>query len=120
KKLVRNFKKTLLLTAGAAVQKLMMQLEHEQEILMNIADIVSEIYLCESVLLRVEKISGEKTLQEDMMRTYLNDAAVRVNTSANNAINSFAEGDEQKMMLMGIKRFTKSLPMNTKDARRRI
>ena len=120
KKLVKGFKKTLLLTAGAAVQKLMMQLEHEQEILMYIADIVSEIYLCESVLLRVEKISGEKNLQEDMMRTYLNDAAVRVKAAADNAINSFADGDEQRMILLGIKRFTKTQPFNTKEARRRI
>jgi hypothetical protein len=97
-----------------------MQLEHEQEILMNIADIVSEIYLCESVLLRVEKIAGEKNLQEDMMRTYLNDAAVRVKAAADNAINSFADGDEQRMMLLGIKRFTKTQPFNTKAARRRI
>jgi len=120
KKLVKGLKKTLLLTAGAAVQKLMMQLENEQEILMNIADVVSEIYLCESVLMRVEKLTGDKSLQDDMMRTYLNDAAVRVNTAANNAINSFADGDEQRMMLLGIKRFTKTQPFNAKDARRRI
>ena len=60
------------------------------------------------------------TLQIDMMHCYLNDAVDKVSKYAKEAINAFATGDEQKMMLLGLKRFTKSNPFNSKDARRRI
>ena len=59
-------------------------------------------------------------LQLDIMRTYLYDAADKVNKSGKDAINSFADGDEQRMILMGLKRFTKAESFNCKDARRRI
>ena len=125
KKLVVNFKKTLLLTAGAAVQKLMMKLESEQEILMNIADIAIQTFNAESALLRAMKLAdirGAENVQheKDIVTTYLYDAADRINKSAKDAINAFAEGDEHRMMLMGIKRFTKAAPVNTKATRRRI
>lgn len=125
KKYVKNFKKAVLMVAGSAVQKLMMSLAKEQEILMNIADMLIETYVAESVLLRAEKLvhlkgESEAALQIEMMRVYINDAADRINISGKNAINSFADGDEQRMMLMGLKRFTKVAPMNTKDARRKI
>jgi hypothetical protein len=125
KKYVKNFKKAILMVAGSAVQKLMMTLAKEQEILMNIADMMIEAYVAESVLLRAEKLVHLKGEQEaasqiDMMRIYINDAADRINVSGKNAINAYADGDEQRMMLMGLKRFTKVTPMNTKDARRRI
>jgi len=55
-----------------------------------------------------------------MMQVFINDASAQVNVSGRNAIASFAEGDEMRMMLMGIKRFTKADPINTKDARRRV
>ena len=103
----------------------MMTLAKEQEILMNIADMLIELYVSESVLLRVEKLSGQigseaAALKIDMMRVYLNDAADRIQIAGKNAINSYTEGDEQKMMLMGLRRFTKVQPMNTKDARQRV
>jgi hypothetical protein len=125
RKLVTNMKKAILMVAGAAVQKLMMQLEQEQEILMNIADMAIEVFHAESGLLRAMKISelqGEAaaSLQSDMARTYLYDAADRVNKAGKDAINAFASGDEQRMMLLGLKRFTKTEPFNSKDARRRI
>jgi len=125
KKLVANLKKAILMTAGAAVQKLMMKIEKEQEVLMNIADMAIEIFNAESVLLRTIKIAdqrGEANSQEylDIMRTYLYDAADKVNKSGKDAVNSFADGDEQRMILMGLKRFTKAEPFNTKEARRRI
>ena len=125
KKLVDSLKKAILLTAGAAVQKLMMKLEKEQEVLMNIADMAIETYNAESVLLRVMKIvdkQGETNSHHylDIMRTYLYDAADKVNKSGKDAINSFAEGDDQRMILMGLKRFTKADPFNTKLARRNI
>jgi alkylation response protein AidB-like acyl-CoA dehydrogenase len=125
KKLVANLKKAILLTAGAAVQKLMMKIDSEQEVLMNIADMAIETFNAESVLLRVMKLvdlQGEANCrhQLDIMRTYLYDAADKVNKSGKDAVNAFTEGDEQRMILMGIKRFTKVEPFNSKDSRRRI
>jgi alkylation response protein AidB-like acyl-CoA dehydrogenase len=124
-KLIKNMKKAILMVAGAAVQKLMMKIEQEQEILMNIADMAIELFHAESALLRAMKIAdlrGESAaaLQVDMARTYLYDAADRVNKAGKDAINAFASGDEQRMMLLGVKRFTKAEPFNSKDARRRI
>ena len=125
RKAVVNMKKCILMVAGAAVQKLMMTLDKEQEILMNIADMAIETFEVESTLLRVmkmvDKTSEANCLQElDMMRVYLYDAMDRVNKFAKDAINSFASGDEQRMMLLGLKRFTKIEPFNVKDARRRV
>ena len=124
-KTIANFKKAILMTAGAAVQKLMMKLDSEQEILMNIADMAIETFVAESALLRVMKqteANGAAAVQNenDMMKVYLTDAADRINKAGKDAINSFAEGDEQRMMLLGMKRFTKTEPYNTKNARRRI
>ena len=123
RKLVANLKKAILIASGAAVQKLMMKIENEQEILMNLADMAIETYNAESVLLRVMRMAEKGNLlpiYEDIMRVYLYDAADKVNKSGKDAINSFADGDEQRMILMGLKRFTKAEPLNTRDARRRI
>ena len=125
KKAILNMKKAILMVAGAAVQKLMMKLSDEQEILMNIADMAIETFNAESTLLRVIKMvdkKGEAASQVyiDMMRNYLNDAVDKTNKAGKEAINGFAEGDEQRMMLLGLKRFTKAMPFNSKDARRRI
>jgi alkylation response protein AidB-like acyl-CoA dehydrogenase len=124
-KLIANLKKAILMTAGAAVQKLMMKIEQEQEILMNIADMAIEVFNAESTLLRVMKLAAKQgeqavTDQIDIMRTYLYDAADRINKSGKDAINGFADGDEGRMILMGLKRFTKAEPFNSKAARRRI
>ncbi len=123
KKYISNFKKAVLMVAGAAAQKLMMELSKEQEVLINIADMMIDLYVSESVLLRVEKLSGLKgaencAAQLEIMRVYLNDAADRINKNGKEAINSFADGDELRMMLMGLKRFTKTEPFNAKEARR--
>jgi len=125
KKLVNNLKKAILMVSGAAVQKLMAKVEHEQEVLMNIADMAIQTFNAESVLLRAIKLADrqgeEKTSYViDIMKTYLYDAADKVNKSGKDAINAFAEGDEQRMILMGLKRFTRADPFNTKEARRRI
>ena len=125
KKAIGNFKKAILLTAGAAAQQLMMELEHEQEILMNIADMVITAFNAESALLRVMKLveqRGEQscTFETDIMNTYIYDAADKIHKYAKEAINAFSDGDEQRMMLMGARRFTKVQPYNTKEARRRI
>ena len=92
---------------------------------MNIADMAIETFNAESVLLRVMKLvdqRGEENckLYLDIAHTYLYDAADRVNKSGKDAVNSFTEGDDQRMILMGLKRFTKTESFNTKDARRRI
>ncbi|SFC32792.1 Acyl-CoA dehydrogenase [Parapedobacter composti] len=125
KKVIANLKKAGLLVAGAAVQKLMMALQKEQEILMNIADIIGYIYLAESALLRVEKLSNRQggdavQGQLDMARIYLHAAVDAVYLAGKEALNAFAAGDELKMMLMGLRRFTKTEPYNAKDARQRV
>ena len=123
RKLVANFKKTILLTAGAAAQKLMMKLEREQELLMNIADMSIDTFVAESLLLRVMRLTEEGKATEvhrDILGCFLYDAADRIGKAGKDAVNAFAEGDEQRMILMGLKRFTKAQPFNSKDARRRI
>ncbi|HZG23865.1 MAG TPA: acyl-CoA dehydrogenase family protein [Chitinophagaceae bacterium] len=125
KKTVHNFKKAILLTAGAAVQKLMTKLEGEQEVLMNIADMATEAFNAESALLRAMKLvdqrgEAECSYELDIMHTYLYDAADRINKFGKDAVNAFADGDELRMMLLGLKRFTKVEPFNSKEARRRI
>lgn len=125
KKVIKNLKKATLMIAGAALQKFMMTFEHEQEIIMNLADMMIELYVAESALLRVEKLIGVRgevacELQKDAAMIYLHTAVDKVNTAGKTAITSFAEGDELRVMLMGLKRFTKIEPMNLKNARRRI
>ncbi len=125
KKAIANFKKCILMVAGAAVQKLMMTLSKEQEILMNIADMSIITYHAESALLRLEKLSKTKSeaelaVQTAIVKTYIYDAADAINKAGKDALNSFADGDELRMMHIGLKRFTKVDPYNTKDARRTI
>lgn len=122
---VKNFKKAVLMIAGASAKKYADQMAKEQEVMMNIADMVNEVYLAESTLLRVEKmvsIRGEESCQEqiDIMRVFIYDAADSINKSGKDALNAFAEGDEMRMMHMGLKRFTKHAPFNAKEARQRI
>jgi len=125
KKYISNFKKAILMVAGSAAQKLITQLAKEQEILMNIADMMIDVYVGESLLLRVEKLAGIKgeeacSVHLDILRTWIIDASDRINKAGKEAINGFTEGDEQRMMLMGLKRFTKVAPYNTKESRRRV
>lgn len=125
KKILKNLKKAGLMIAGSAVQKLMMSLAKEQEILMNIADIIGCVYVAESTLLRVEKLvkmRGEAAVQGqlDMMRIYLHEAVDQVYLAGKEALYSFAEGDELSMMLVGLRRFTKVQPFNIKEARQRV
>jgi alkylation response protein AidB-like acyl-CoA dehydrogenase len=125
KKYIANFKKAVLMVAGSAVQKLMQNLGKEQEVLMNLADMIIELYVSESLQLRVEKLvgmRGEAACKEQlaMMQVYINDAADKIAKSGKEAINSFAEGDEQRIMLTGLKRFTKTDNLNTTEARRVI
>ena len=125
KKYVANMKKAILMVAGSAAQKIGEKMAKEQEIVMNIADMINMCYVCESTLLRVEKMVGMKgedscTEQLDMMRVLIYDACDTVNKAGKDALNAFAEGDELRMMMMGLKRFTKHEPFNAKEARQRI
>lgn len=125
KKALANLKKAGLMVSGAAVQKFMMKLSDEQEVLMNLADMLIEGYVAESVLLRVEKligIRGEKAcaLEKEMALIYLHYAIEKAASAGKQAIYSFAEGDELRLMLLGLKRFTKIDPYNLKEARRRV
>ena len=125
KKAVRQSKKAILMAAGAAAQKYMMELEKQQEILMNLADMVIDVFTAESAILRTEKminLNGEASaeLQILMSKTYLSDALERVHMSGKHAICGFAEGDELRMMLIGVKRFTKYEPFNTIAARQAV
>jgi alkylation response protein AidB-like acyl-CoA dehydrogenase len=123
--LLKGFKKTILMVAGSAVQKLMQSLAKEQEVLMNIADIAIKTYLAESVLLRVEKLielrgADQCALEIAIARTYFYDAADAIEKYAKDAVLSFTEGDEARMMLTGVKRFTKTAGINPKENRQLI
>jgi alkylation response protein AidB-like acyl-CoA dehydrogenase len=123
---VRNFKKAILMVAGAAAQKLMMTLAKEQEILMSIADMAIWAYTVESTILRVQKLrnirgsEADLSVQEAIMRVYTYEASEWIHSSGKEALLAFAEDDELKMMLMGMKRFAKTEDFNTKDARQLI
>ncbi|GJM28909.1 MAG: acyl-CoA dehydrogenase [Cyclobacteriaceae bacterium] len=125
KKVIANLKKAALMIAGAAVQKYMTKLNEEQEILMHIADMLIQIYTAESSLLRTEKLAASRgkdkcAYQADLSKIYLYYALDQTLIAGRQAIYAFAEGDELRLMLLGLKRFTKAEPCNLKDARRRV
>jgi len=122
---VEKFKKAVLLVAGAAVQKLMQSLAKEQEVLMRIADMMIWTYTAESLVLRVQKLAGQRgedavAHEMAMMKVYCYEVAERMHSAGKEALLAFAEGDELKGMLMGLKRFTKTEPFNTTAARQAI
>jgi len=112
KEMIKKLKKTFLMVAGGAVQKYGPDLEDHQQLLIAAADILIEIYMAESTILRTEKNAkrfGEEaqSVQIAMAKLYLYHAVDIVEKNGKESIISFAEGDEQRMMLMGLKRFTK-------------
>lgn len=122
---VRQMKKAFLVTIGATVNELMMKLQDEQEILINLSDIMQDIYLAESVILRTEKLiqlfGAEKVnTQLTITRVFVNEAIERTESNARKAISSWASGDTLNMLLMAVKRFTKHEFINAKDMRRTI
>jgi alkylation response protein AidB-like acyl-CoA dehydrogenase len=125
KDLVHKLKKVFLMVGGKAAMALQDRIEDEQEIMMNLADVMIEIYAAESVLLRTEKLVSQRgegacAAQIAMSKIYLYEAIDKVEAAAKEAIVSFAKGDEQKVMLMGLKRFTKPDFVNTKELRRQV
>ncbi|WP_432222076.1 acyl-CoA dehydrogenase family protein [Flavobacterium sp. TMP13] len=112
KEMITKLKKVFLMVAGSAVQKYGTELDSHQQILMAASDILIEIYMAESTILRTEKLAkkdGEAKVKEQiaMAQLYLYEAVDIITQKGKEAIVSFAEGDEQRMMLMGLKRFTK-------------
>jgi len=125
-KMAQNAKKVALMVLGTAAQKYMMGLSEQQEILCNTADIIMDAYQMETAVLRAKKLAdrdGEEVSARhiDMARVYCNDAIQRVEARAKNTVAAMAEGDDMRMLLVALKRFTKNnSPVNTIAARQRI
>jgi alkylation response protein AidB-like acyl-CoA dehydrogenase len=112
KDLVKRLKKVFLMVAGSAVQKYGAELENHQQLMLAASDILIEVYMAESTILRTEKNvnrfgEAAQATQIAMSKLYLYSATETVIQKGKEAIISSAEGDEQRMMLMGLKRFTK-------------
>lgn len=125
KEMIGKLKKAFLMVAGGAVQKYGPDLEGHQQLLMNAADILIEIYMAESTILRTEKLAktkGEAAVKEQiaMAQLYLYQAVDIITRKGKEGIASFAEGDEQRMMLMGLRRYTKYTNMPNVVALREI
>lgn len=125
KKMIVNFKKSILMVAGSAIQKFMQDISNEQELLINAANMIMWTYAAESMLLRVEKLDGmyddeKMIIYKDIIDVYFYDIAHKINKEGVDAVNSFGTGDEKQGMLMGMKRFTKAASVNVVAARRRI
>jgi alkylation response protein AidB-like acyl-CoA dehydrogenase len=128
-KAVADFKKIILMTAGGAAKMQMdgkLNLKEEQEIIMNCADMMIDLFAAESLLLRVRKLSEKQEkaqpqeVYDAMLQVFLHDATARMTKNATDGIASFAEGDLQKTFLMGLKRFNKYPAVNVKEKRRLI
>ncbi len=128
RKALKDFKKVVLMVAGAAAKMQMdgdINLKEEQEILMNVADMMTDIYLAESALLRVEKLAGQDTeidqsVYDAILRVLFTDANAKMHKNASDALVSFAEGDLLSTLLLGLKRFTNYRPTNVKKDRRTV
>ena len=124
--IVGKLKKCILMVAGKAVEIFGGEIEEEQELLMHSANMMIETYAAESAILRARKIAGQQGEKEAelpvlMAQLNLHNALEKVAAEGREAIYSFAEGDDQRMLLMGLKRFTKvQNPVNIKELRRNI
>jgi len=107
KAILHNLKKVFLMVAGAALQKYMMEIEKQQHLLLNASEILNQIYMAESAVLRAEKHFSADSVEAAMARLNLYKAVEAITAAAKEGIVSFAEGDEQRMMLSGLRRFTK-------------
>ncbi|MEZ4984113.1 MAG: acyl-CoA dehydrogenase family protein [Saprospiraceae bacterium] len=128
-KAVAEFKKLVLMVAGAA-GKLQMEgklnLKAEQEIVMNLANMLIDVFQAESMLLRVQKLAmlqdrpNAQEVYDAMLRVFMHDANTRLAKEATDALCSFADDDLLRVMLLGVKRFTKYPPVNVMKLRRVI
>ncbi len=124
-KAIREAKKAVLMVAGSAVQKFMQKLAEEQEIIMNVTDMIMDVYAAESAILRTLKYAkkeGEKAAEyyEAMTKIFVSDALERIFLNGKHAVAAFAEGDEMKLLQLGLKRFTKLDSINTTALRRKV
>lgn len=128
-KAVAEFKKVVLMVAGAAGKMQMegqLNLKAEQEIVMNLANMLIDVFQAESTLLRVQKLANmaekpqDQEVYDAILRVLMSDANFRIAKEASDAVASFAEGDLLRTFLMGIKRFTKYPPANVKKDRRTV
>lgn len=125
-KAVKDFKKAILMVAGGAAKMQMdgkINLEEEQEILMNVADMMIDTFQAESFLLRIQKMEATGKIEflpefEHALKVFFSDVNHRIEKNAADAIQSFTEGDLQKTFLLGLKRFVKYPPINVKASRR--
>ena len=125
-KALADFKKIILMVVGGAAKMQMdgkLDLKEEQEILMNCADMLIDLYSAESMLLRVQKLVNlpkeqPQEVYDAMLQVFFHDATARMGKNATDALASFAEGDLLKTFLMGLKRFTKYPAVNVKVKRR--
>lgn len=111
KEILENLKKVFFMVSGAALQKYGTELEHQQQLILAASEILIEIYMAESVILRAEKLAHENSshaeLVEKMAKVQLFNSVEKIKANATEGIISFAEGDMQRMMLSGLKRFTR-------------
>ncbi|WP_143885010.1 acyl-CoA dehydrogenase family protein [Chryseobacterium binzhouense] len=107
KAIIANLKKVFLMVSGAALQKYMMDIEKQQHLLLNASEILNQIYMAESTVLRAEKHFSADSVEAAMAQLNLYKAVEKIIVAAKEGIISFAEGDEQRMMLSGLRRFTK-------------
>ena len=112
KNMIANLKKAFLMISGKAVQTYGMDLENHQQLILAAAEVMIEVYMAESAILKAEKVAGltsekEAEGQIAMARLNLFNAVEKTGSMGKEVIVYFAEGDEQRMMLMGLKRFTK-------------
>ncbi|CAH0209385.1 acyl-CoA dehydrogenase family protein [Chryseobacterium sp. Bi04] len=107
KSIIANLKKVFLMVSGAALQKYMMDIEKQQHLLLNASEILNQIYMAESAVLRAEKHFSPDSVEAAMAQLNLYKAVEKIIVAAKEGIISFAEGDEQRMMLSGLRRFSK-------------
>ena len=127
-KALADFRKIILMVAGGAAKMQMdgkINLKEEQEVLMNMADMLIDLYAAESMLLRVQKLAGmpkeqPQEVYDAMLQVFFHDASARMGKNATDALVSFAEGDLLKTFLLGVKRFVKYPPVNVKVKRRLV
>ncbi len=124
-KLAQAAKKVALMTLGTAAQKYMAKLAEQQEILMGVADIITDAFAMESAVLRAQKLAaaqGEEAAARylDMTRVFCHDAMDRIETNAKRTLAAMSEGDELRTMLAALRRFVKRTPVNTVAARQAI
>lgn len=106
KAIVANLKKVFLMVSGAALQKFMMDIEKQQHLLLNASEILNQIYMAESAVLRAEKHFSADSVEAAMAQLNLYKAIEKIIAAAKEGIISFVEGDEQRIMLSGLRRFT--------------